>query len=37
LLSEFASDTIYDPSRAERLLGVPALAVFNLQEKPVGQ
>ncbi|WP_044560734.1 GumC family protein [Azospirillum sp. B4] len=34
LLSEFASDTIYDPARAERLLGVPALAVFNLQEKP---
>ncbi|MDE1149997.1 MAG: GNVR domain-containing protein [Azospirillaceae bacterium] len=35
LLSEFASDTIYDPTRAERLLGIPALAVFNVHEKPV--
>lgn len=30
LLSELASDTIYDPVRTERLLDIPTLAVFNL-------
>jgi uncharacterized protein involved in exopolysaccharide biosynthesis len=29
LLSELASDTIYDPVRTERLLNIPTLAVFN--------
>lgn len=30
VLSELASDTIHDPVRTERLLGIPTLAVFNL-------
>ncbi len=32
LLSELASDTFYDPMRAERLTNVPVLAVFNTPE-----
>jgi uncharacterized protein involved in exopolysaccharide biosynthesis len=32
-LSELASDTIYDPVRAERMLFLPTLAVFDLAKK----